>query len=127
MAAVANLGLIGCGANEPSRAELVDALTRSGLEKPMAECMAKAFLTQLPKADIERITERGDKGVIDDPQDPNEPIDKARAEIAKCPNAASTSTSAPGETDTNQDEPDLGEKSNRGKSTRSTAAPDTTK
>lgn len=73
---------------------MVSALEDSGVPAAQAECVTDIFLKDLPKADVIRITERGDKGVIDDPANPDEPIDKARAAMAACRDLGVTTTTA---------------------------------
>lgn len=100
--------LVGCS-DAPSQPDLVDSLVRSGLSTEEAECAAAALYDNLPDDQIAAITERGPSAVIDDPKDPDEPIDVARSEIAACRSVSTTSTPATSTT-----------------STTSAAAPDTT-
>lgn len=74
--------LAGCG-GEPGRDEIVDALLKGGLERPVAECVADAF-GELPDADRKLIAERGSTGVRDDRDDDEEPIDVARRKMSEC-------------------------------------------
>jgi hypothetical protein len=85
--------LVGCS-DAPSQPDLVDSLVRSGLSTEEAECAAAALYDNLPDDQIAAITERGPSAVIDDPKDPDEPIDVARSEIAACRSVSTTSTSA---------------------------------
>lgn len=93
-AVVAVVAVTGCS-KAPKQDELVDALMRAGLDRTEAQCAAAAVYDNLSKDQIEAITERGASAVLDDGNDPNEPIDKARREISECrTNYDVTTTSA---------------------------------
>lgn len=79
--------LLGACASDPARHDIVDALEKGGLERPVAECVADAF-GELPEADRKLIAERGSNGVRDDFDDPDEPIDIARRKMSECRNQA---------------------------------------
>jgi hypothetical protein len=81
--AAAMLG--GCGAEVPSRAELVESLERSGLPTAKAECAADAVLGELTDDEIIRIVERGPAGAPrDDPDVDGDSADRVRAALAEC-------------------------------------------
>jgi len=89
--------LLAACSSTPERDELVDALTRAGLSRAEAECATAALYDNLTDDQIGAIAERGPSAVIDDTDDPDEPIDIARREIAACRtehDSATTTTSA---------------------------------
>lgn len=79
--------VLGACSFDPDRDDIVEALEKGGLERPVAECVADAF-GELPEADRKLIAERGSNGVRDDFDDPDEPIDIVRRKMSECRNQA---------------------------------------
>lgn len=89
-------GVLAACASTPSSDEVVDALQRAGLSEAEATCAADALYRNLDDDQIGAIAERGPSAVVDDPDDPDEPIDVARREIAACRSTTTTTTLGPG-------------------------------
>jgi len=50
--------LLGACASDPDRDDIIDALQKGGLDRPVAECVADAF-AELPEEDRKLIAQRG--------------------------------------------------------------------
>lgn len=78
-----------CSSKAPSQPELVDALVTSGVPKSEATCAARAIDSTLTEEQIALIVERGGGGAPrDDPNTTTDPMDKVRAALTKCRDAA---------------------------------------
>lgn len=65
LAAILAVGTVGCGEEHVSRADVIDALTKNGIERPLAECVMEAMpqsdLDDLAAADSELSPEAADR------------------------------------------------------------------
>ena len=81
----------------PTRSQLVAAYESSGMPTDQAECAADAILSNLSDHQVSMIVERGPSGApVDDPEQDDEPIDRARAELNTCRELV-TPTTEPGQ------------------------------
>lgn len=79
------VGLGGCGADVPSRGELVHALELTGISTEKAECAADAVLESLSDEQIALLVERGPAGAPrDDPDRSDDAHDRVRAALSEC-------------------------------------------
>lgn len=77
--------LVACGADEPSKADLSDALADSGLSRKVSDCVAGAVLDTLSPDQVAELVERGAGGAPqDDPKRTDDTADKLRAAMAQC-------------------------------------------
>lgn len=82
---VASIALAACGAKEPSKADLRDALVDSGLSRQVSTCVADAVLDTLSPAEVEQLVERGPGGApVDDPDRTDDSADKLRKAMDRC-------------------------------------------
>lgn len=85
VAAACAVGLGGCGADAPSRDELVHALELTGISSEKAECAADAVLENLSDEQIVRLVERGPAGAPrDDPDRSDDAADQVREALTEC-------------------------------------------
>jgi hypothetical protein len=86
------LTAVGCGTKAPSSPEVADALVTSGIERPVAECVADAVTTTLTDDELVTLVERGAGGAPrDDPSDPDDVADRLREAMATCRDLAARS------------------------------------
>lgn len=74
-----------CSASTPKRDQLIDALARSGMPKPVASCVADSLVSDLDGAQLDRLVEYGAAGAPqDDPDRPDDAADRLREALAGC-------------------------------------------
>ena len=87
------LALGGCGADAPSRDELVHLLELTGIPPERAECAADAVLENLTEDEVVELVERGPAGAPrDDPKRTDDTSDEVRAALAACQQVGTTTT-----------------------------------
>ncbi len=85
IAVLLGLGMAACGADAPSRSELVQLFETSGIPAAQSRCAADAILDTLSTKQVESIVQRGSSGApLDDPDRTDDAADKVRDALATC-------------------------------------------
>ena len=107
MAMAVALGVAGCGAKAPSKADLAAVLETSGIPPLEARCAAAAILNNATTAEIEDVMQRGGSALVDDPDRTDDSSNEVRGALAVCRDQAAsvTSTTAPADATTTTSPP----------------------